>query len=172
MSPFVSPLSAIAQAHDPTLIGSVALRRFCPHRSDRCRVLMPTCRNSPLWQRMSAVIMFCLRFGRHSSIIEQRGHHVMCVNWNEPQVSRLQLCEQPSAWTTLEYELVDANWGIKKVRVEPATRSAVATWMLISIKSLRVFFVLSYIACPHYPTYRLYRLNDLPMYGIATPCIR
>ena len=127
MSPFVSPLSAIAQAHDPTLIGSVALRRFCPHRSDRCRVLMPTCRNSPLWQRMSAVIMFCLRFGRHSSIIEQRGHHVMCVNWNEPQVSRLQLCEQPSAWTTLEYELVDANWGIKKVRVEPATRSAVAT---------------------------------------------
>jgi len=32
---------------------------------------------------------------------------------------------------TLEYELVDANevcQGIQKVRVEPATRSAVATW--------------------------------------------
>jgi len=28
---------------------------------------------------------------------------------------------------TLEYELVDANGGIQKVRVEPATRSAVAT---------------------------------------------
>jgi len=28
---------------------------------------------------------------------------------------------------TLEYELVDANGGIQKVRAEPATRSAVAT---------------------------------------------
>jgi len=27
----------------------------------------------------------------------------------------------------LEYELVDAHGGIQKVRVEPATRSAVAT---------------------------------------------
>ena len=47
--------SSLDRAHDPTLIGSVALRkgprRFCPHRSDRCRVLMLTCRNSPLWQR-------------------------------------------------------------------------------------------------------------------------
>ena len=38
MSPFVSPLSAIAQAHDPTLISSVALRkgprRFCLHCTD------------------------------------------------------------------------------------------------------------------------------------------
>jgi len=34
-------------------------------------------------------------------------------------------------WTKLEYELVDANevcQGIQKVRVEPATISAVATW--------------------------------------------
>ena len=30
-------------------------------------------------------------------------------------------------WKTLEYKLVDANGGIQKVRVEPATRSAVAT---------------------------------------------
>ena len=29
--------------------------------------------------------------------------------------------------STFEYELVDANGGIQKVRVEPATRSAVAT---------------------------------------------
>ena len=33
----------------------------------------------------------------------------MCVNWNEPQVSGIQLYEQPSALTMLEYELVDAN---------------------------------------------------------------
>jgi len=48
-------MSAIARAHDPTVITSVALRkgprRFCSHRSDRCRALMLTCRNSPLWQR-------------------------------------------------------------------------------------------------------------------------
>jgi len=53
MSPFVSPLSTIARAHYPTLIGSVALRkgprRFSPHCSDRCCVLMLTCRKSPLW---------------------------------------------------------------------------------------------------------------------------
>ena len=43
------------QSLDPIVIGSVALRkgpqRFCPHRSDRCCALMPTCWNSPLWQR-------------------------------------------------------------------------------------------------------------------------
>jgi len=52
----------------------------------------------------------------------------MCVNWNEPLVSRLQLYEQPSC--ALNDELVDANGvcqGIQKVRVGPATRSAVAT---------------------------------------------
>jgi len=27
-------------------------------------------------------------------------------------------------------ELVDTNWGIQKVGVEPATRSVVATWIL------------------------------------------
>ena len=49
MSPLLSPLSAIARAHDPTLIGSVALRKG--PRSDCSRALMLTCRNSPLWQR-------------------------------------------------------------------------------------------------------------------------
>ena len=51
----------------------------------------------------------------------------MCVNWNKPLVSRLQLYEQPIA---LNDELVDENGvcrGIQKVTVEPATRSAVAT---------------------------------------------
>ena len=40
---------------------------------------------------------------------------------------------------TLEYELMDANGvcqGIQKVRVEPATRSAVATWY----KNKKTFF--------------------------------
>ena len=55
MSPFVSPMSTIIRAHNPTVIGSVALckgpQRFSPHRSDRCRALMLTFQNSPLWQR-------------------------------------------------------------------------------------------------------------------------
>jgi len=47
-------VSAIARAHNQTVISSVALRkgprRFYPHRS-HCRALMLMCRNSPLWQR-------------------------------------------------------------------------------------------------------------------------
>jgi len=60
--------------------------------------------------------------------IQQRGHHVTCaLIGTSRKASHLQLHEQPSALTTLEYELVDANGGIQKVTVEPATRSAVAT---------------------------------------------
>ena len=55
----------------------------------------------------------------------------------EITLPHLQLCEQPSAWTTFEYELVDTNWGIQKVGVEPATRSAVATWMYMKKKKGR-----------------------------------
>jgi len=36
-------------------------------------------------------------------------------------------------WTVLDYELVDANEGFQKVRVEPATRSAVATWTTVKL---------------------------------------
>ena len=75
-----------------------------------------------------------------------RSSRDMCVNWNKPQVSRLQLCEQPSAlWRTLEYELVDTNGvcqGIQKVRVEPATRSAVATCTFIQYKCMYVPFLI------------------------------
>ena len=61
-------------------------RRFCPHRSDRCRALMLTCRNSPLWQRC---VMFCLRRGRHGSINSRAClSRDLCVNWNEPEASR------------------------------------------------------------------------------------
>jgi len=78
--------------------------------------------------------------------IEQRGHHMTCVYWNKPQVSHLQLHEQPSAlWTTLKYELVDTNGvrhGIQKVRVEPATRSVVATCTFIQYKCMHVPFLI------------------------------
>jgi len=94
MSPFVSPLSAIARARNPTAIGSVALRkgprRFCPHRSNHCHALMLTCRNSLLRQH-------CEHCNNVLSSFGQRGHHVMCINWNEPQVSRLQLYKHPIA---------------------------------------------------------------------------
>jgi len=56
---------------------------------------------------------------------------VTCVNWNELQVSCLQIYKQPSALMTLEYKLVDANrvyLSIQKVRVGPA---AVATCVII-----------------------------------------
>jgi len=102
MSLFVSPLFAIARAHDTTVIGSVALRKdpriFCPHRSDRCRTLMLKCRNSPLWQRCkrwnNVLSPFWLPWSNHWTACSSRD---MCVNWNEAQVSRLQIYEQPSA---------------------------------------------------------------------------
>ena len=51
-------------------------------------------------------------------------HHVTCALIGTSR-------KLAALWTTLEYMLVDANrvfQGIQKVRVEPATRSAVATW--------------------------------------------
>ena len=62
--------------------------------------------------------------------IEQRGHHVTCALIGTSH--RLAAYNYTSSLaplyiTTLEYELVDANGGIQTVRVEPATRSAVAT---------------------------------------------
>ena len=50
----------------------------------------------------------------------------MCVNWNEP-LAAYNYTSSLALRTTLEYELVDANGGIQNVKVEPATRSAVAT---------------------------------------------
>jgi len=90
----------------------------------------------PCGSVVSAVITFCLRFGRHGSINWTAwSSRDMCVNWIKPRVSRIQLYEQPSAF---ESELVDANQvcqGIQKVRVEPATRSAVATCYKKKIKN-------------------------------------
>ena len=70
MSPFVFPSAAIARVHDPTVIGSVALRKgprkFCPHRSDCCRALM-LAETHPCGNVVSAA-MFCLRFGCHHGL--------------------------------------------------------------------------------------------------------
>ena len=62
--------------------------------------------------------------------IEQRGHHMTCafIGMNR-KLATYDCTSRLSLWTTLEYELVNANRGIQKVRVEPATRSAVATWI-------------------------------------------
>ena len=61
--------------------------------------------------------------------IEQRGHHVTCELFGTSlKLAAYNYTSSLALWTTLEYELVDANKGIQQVRVEPATRSAVATW--------------------------------------------
>ena len=96
---FCLPISANAWAHDPTVIGSVALRkgprRLCPHRSDHCRALMLT---YPCGNAVNAVKMFGLCLGHHGSInLTAWSSRGMCVNWNELSASRLQLHEQLSA---------------------------------------------------------------------------
>ena len=117
--------------------GSVALRkgsqRFCPHHSDLCRALMLTCQNS-LWQcceRFSNVFPSFFCFGRHGSLEFDQLNSVV-ITWRAliGMSHKLAAFNYPSSlalWTTLDYELGDA---IGKVRVEPATRSAVDTWRI------------------------------------------
>ena len=75
--------------------------------------------------------------------IEQRGHHVTCALIGMSQ--KLAACNYTSSLalrTRLEYELVDANGvcqGNQKVRVEPATRSAVATCTEYNIMCNKLF---------------------------------
>ena len=60
--------------------------------------------------------------------IQQRGHHVTCVLIRTSRkLATYNYMSSLALRTTFDYELVDANGGIQKVRVEPATRSAVAT---------------------------------------------
>ena len=140
MSPFVSLLSAIARAHDPTVISSVALRkgprRFCPHRSDHCRALMLTCQMSPLWQHCeccnNVLSSSWPPWLAWTSTIQQRGHHMTCaLIGTSRKLAAYNYMSSLVLWTMFEYELMDANRGIQKVRVEPATRSAVATCNII-----------------------------------------
>ena len=94
-------MSANARAHDPTVIGSVALRMA---REDSVRIVVIAvvhgclrAETHPCGNVVSAVITVCLRFGRHGSINRTAwSSRDKCVNWKEPQVSRLQLYEQPS----------------------------------------------------------------------------
>ena len=62
--------------------------------------------------------------------IEQRGYHVTCalIGTSRKLAAYNYTTSSLVLSTTPEYELVDANRGIQKVRVEPATRSAVATF--------------------------------------------
>jgi len=62
---------------------------------------------------------------------EHRGHHVICaLIGTSHELAAYDYTSSLAISTTLDYELVYANkvcQGIQKVRVEPATRSAVAT---------------------------------------------
>ena len=66
---------------------------------------------------------------------EQRGHHVTCaLIGTRHKLAAYNYTISLAISTTVEYELVDANevcQGIQKVRVEPATRSAVATCIIL-----------------------------------------
>ena len=115
MSPFVSSLSAIARAHDLSVIGSVphrkGPRRFCPHRSDRCRVLMLTCRNPPLWQCCEGCNNAVFVLAAMAWSVEQRGHHVTCAligtsrklaAYNYASSLALEQCLSTSWWIETE----------------------------------------------------------------------
>ena len=132
------PPSLPSRANDPTVIGSVALRkgprRFCPHRSDRWCLFAET---HPCGNVVSAVIMFCLRFGCHGSLELDHLNSVsscdMCINWNESQVSRLQLYKQPSPSNDTWVRAGGCKQSLPRYPkgwVGPATRSAVATCII------------------------------------------
>ena len=113
-----------------TVIGSIAPRkgprRFCPHRSDRCWCLRTE--THPCGNVVSAVIMSCLCLTPMARSIEQRGHHVRCaLIGTSRKLAAYNYTSTLALWMALEYELVHTNGSIQKVRVEPATRSAVAT---------------------------------------------
>jgi len=117
MSPFVSLLSAIARVHDPTLIGSVALRK--PHKDSVHIVVIAVlhwclrAETHPCDNVVSAVIMFCLRFGRHGSL-ELDQLNSVDITWRVLIGTSCKLAayiytRSLALWTTFEYKLVDAN---------------------------------------------------------------
>ena len=74
--------------------------------------------------------MFCLRFGHHGSLELDQFIMWRALIGTRCKLAAYNYISSLTLWTTLEYELVDANGvcqGIQKVRLEPATRSAVAT---------------------------------------------
>jgi len=75
--------------------------------------------------------MFYLKF-----LFGCHGHHMTCaLIRTSRKLAAYTYTSSLALWTTFEYELVDANGGIQKVRVEPATRSTVATWYLTCLLS-------------------------------------
>ena len=123
MSPFVSPLSAITGAPAPTVIGSVALRKgpwtFFPRHSDCCHARMLMCWNSPLWQccgHCNNVLSSFL-----PSWVDQSNSVVIMWIGISLKLAAYNYMSSLALWTTVKYELVDANGGIQKARLEPAT---------------------------------------------------
>ena len=98
---------SLARAHDLVVSLSGKAHEDSVHDNDRCRALILTCRNSPLWQRCERCNdvlssfwppwIWPINWTAWSS-------RDMCVNSNEPQVSR-----SLALWTTVEYERADAN---------------------------------------------------------------
>ena len=119
-----------------SVIGSVALRKT---HEDSVHIVviavMHWCLRAETHPRgniVSAVIMFYLLLAAMARSIEQRGHHMTCALIGmSRKLAAYNYTSGLALWTTLEYELVDINWDIQKVGVEPATRSAVATWNLL-----------------------------------------
>ena len=108
---FVFPLSTIARVHDPTVIGSVALRkgprRFCPHCNDRFHALMLTCQNSPLWHRCEHHNNFLSSFWPPwLDLLNSMSSRDLCVNWTSHKLAAYNYTSSLALWTTLEYELV------------------------------------------------------------------
>ena len=133
--PFCLPVSAIAQAHDPTVIGRVTLRkgprRFCPHPSDHCRALMLTCQNSPLWQRWercnNVLSPFWLPWLHQLNSMVITWHALSCklAGYNYTSNLTLEQCLSTSWWMQTE---------ISTRSVQPATRSTVATWNITGVQ--------------------------------------
>ena len=124
-------LPIVHWAHDPTVFSSVAIRkgprRFCPHRSDCCHALMLTCRNSHLWQHCEHCNVLSLFWPPWLDQLNS-----VCITWHvliqtNRKLATYNHMNSLALWTTIEYELVDANRGIQKVRVGHVTRSGVAT---------------------------------------------
>ena len=60
--------------------------------------------------------------------IEQHGRHVThALIETSRKLAAYNYASSLALEQHFEYELVDTNWGIQKVGIEPATRSAIAT---------------------------------------------
>ena len=81
---------------------------------------MLTCWNSPLWQCCeccnNVLSSFWPPWLVRTRSIEQRGHHVTCVN-NKPQVSSLHLYEKPSALNDVWVQAGGCKRSLPRVRL-------------------------------------------------------